>query len=65
MKFSECKVGERVHHKGLNDCGTVTKIEGGIVDVIFDKPHSRGDTLGSYDKVWFDLHGDLLVPANR
>lgn len=67
MKFSDLKVGDRVHHLLLNDYGVVEKVEGGIIDVRFDKPHSRGDTLGMFDRTWFDLHGDILkkVPSRE
>jgi hypothetical protein len=56
------KAGDRVHHIGRNEDGTVLPFDkSGVVRVEFDKPTPRGGRkVGVFDEVWFNNHPGWL-----
>jgi hypothetical protein len=62
MTFDQCAPGRRVIHCGLGE-GIIDRItDDGLVEVIY---HGRdgGNIYGSYDRQWFGIYPDALVPA--
>lgn len=62
------KVGDRVHHSGRNETGTVLPFtETGVIRVEFDLPTPRhGRCIGEFDAIWFKSHPGWLrlLPRN-
>ena len=57
------KAGDRVHHIGLGEDGTVLDDTAGVVIVEFDNPTPRGNRrIGEFDEVWFNSHPGWLKP---
>lgn len=56
------KTGDRVHHVGRREDGTVLPdITIDVVRVQFDNPTPRGDpSIGQFDELWFDMHPGWL-----
>lgn len=56
-------VGDRVHHIGRRENGTVTGTGDRIV-VEFDNPTPRGNkSIGVFDDLWFRSHDGWLQPV--
>lgn len=59
---SPFREGDRVHHGGRTEDGTVTSVANGVVTVEFDIRTSRGNiSVGAYDELWFQLNQNLLI----
>lgn len=61
------KAGDRVHHIGRKEDGTVLPFDTtGVVRVEFDKPTSRGNkSIGEFDEGWFRTHPNWLLPLQQ
>lgn len=58
------RVGDRVHHIGRAENGTVVSLANDTVHVEFDQPTPRGNkSIGEFDEVWFNTHKGWLRPA--
>lgn len=57
------KAGDRVHHIGRKEDGTVLPFERtGAVRVKFDNPAPSGNpSIGEFDELWFKTHPGWLV----
>lgn len=56
------KAGDRVHHIGRKEDGTVLSFDtAGVVRVEFDNPTPRGNkSFGEFDEAWFNAHPGWL-----
>lgn len=61
--FQMFKAGDRVHHVGRKDDGTVLPFDTtGAVRVQFDNPTPGGNrSIGEFDEVWFKSHPGWLI----
>jgi len=57
------KSGDRVHHSGRDEAGTVLEfVAAGVVRVQFDNPAPSGKpSIGEFDEVWFRNHPGWLT----
>lgn len=62
--MSNFNAGDRVHHIGRGENGTVLPfVTTGVVRVEFDSPAPSGKpSIGEFDGLWFDRHPDWLQP---
>lgn len=62
LPFHSFKTGDRVHHTGRKEDGTVEIIDGNV-QVTFDIPTARGNiSVGLYDANWLATHQNWLIP---
>lgn len=60
--LSDFQIGDRVKHILRSEEGTVQNCAEDGLHVLFDNPTPRGNqSVGIYDRQWFDSHPDLLV----
>ncbi len=60
------KAGDRVHHTGRKESGTVLDSPSDVVRVLFDNPTPRGNqSIGEFDEVWFNTHPNWLNRESR
>lgn len=61
------KTGDRVHHTGRKEDGTVLSFDTtGVIRVEFDNLTPRGNkSIGEFDEVWFNTHPGWLKPIPR
>lgn len=65
MTIETFKVGDRVHHIGRKEDGTIIRV-GDRVLVEFDNPTPRGArSIGEFDELWFKTHHGWLQPLNQ
>lgn len=58
-------VGDRVHHVGRSEDGTVVSLTHEAVHVEFDQPTPGGrPSIGIFDEVWFNTHEGWLKPTD-
>lgn len=51
------KDGDRVHHIGRKEDGTVTVQRNGDIEVLFDRPAPSGKpSIGIFDENWFHAY---------
>lgn len=57
--------GDRVHHRGRNEDGTIIRASDTLVVVEFDNQTPRGGrSFGEFDEVWFNTHEGWLTHPN-
>lgn len=61
------KAGDRVHHIGRKEDGTILPFDTtGVVRVEFDNPTPRGNkSIGEFDENWFRTHTNWLLSLQQ